>query len=321
MDKLAKNSVVRIELLYPEGAIMNFPLVTNMFKVPLKARGNKIDYLALYSYVKRTRSLYVSIHGGICISKGSVICTNDIRSLIHKEYDPVIFRIKCTINALSSKYLAKCIVTISETSKHEICNKLKIRHDRVRIIYPGWEHIKDITGDETVWERIKSINKGEYYYSLSSRAPHKNFKWIEEVAKRNPNSVFLIGGQKWNNGDEKGDTPKNVIYLGYVSDSENVELMKNCKAFLHPAKYEGFGMTPLEALACGAHIIISNSSCLPEIFGDCASYFDPDNYDIDLNEAVDHTVLQPDKLLKKYSWDKAAKQWFDLIQEYACTKS
>ena len=82
----------------------------------------------------------------------------------------------------------------------------------------------------------------------------------------------------------------NVIYLGFVSDEEMKTLMANCKAFIHPALYEGFGITPMEAMSVGAELIISNAACLPEIYGKSAHYIDPHNSDVDLDKLLSEPV-------------------------------
>ena len=147
--------------------------------------------------------------------------------------------------------------------------------------------------------------------------PHKNFQWIYEVAKRHPEQIFAVAGAFINNYESAREYLKqpNIIYLGRVSDEENKSLMKYCKAFILPSKYEGFGLPPLEALDCGAPICISNATCLPEIYEDCAHYFDPDDYDVDLDKLLKEKVADPQKLLTKYTWDNAAKQWLNLMLE------
>lgn len=320
IDVLASHDKIVIELLYPAGIKMNFPQLSCLPKIPLKARGNKIDIFALRKYVKDNNAVYFSLHGGLCLVSEAVICINDMRTWKHREYDPFSFRLKCNINALTAKIWEAKIVTISQTARKEISSNLKIKEEAIDVIYPGWEHIFDTESDYSIWNRLSEVRKGEYFYSLSSRAPHKNFKWIEEVAKRNPDCLFLIGGKQWTNNQENSQL-KNVIYLGYISDAENIELMKNCKAFLHPSKYEGFGMTPLEACACGAQICVSNASCLPEIFGNCAHYFDPDNYEINLKELLLEQCASADQLLDKYSWEKSSQKWFDLMKKCAGEES
>ena len=138
-------------------------------------------------------------------------------------------------------------------------------------------------------------------------AKHKNFKWIREVARRSPDKTFVVAGGKdlraFGDDAEAKDT-HNVFYPGYVSDAENAALMKHCKLFLHPAVFEGFGIPPLEALALGAPVALANATCLPELYGDTARYFDPYDYDVDLDALAAQPVAAPDEVLKKYSWDK-----------------
>ncbi len=91
-------------------------------------------------------------------------------------------------------------------------------------------------------------------------------------------------------------------------------LYKNCKAFLFPSIMEGFGIPPMEALFNGVPIIISNTSSLPEIYEDCAHYIDPYKYDYSLDELLKEPVASSDKVLNKFSWEKSAKQWYELIE-------
>lgn len=72
--------------------------------------------------------------------------------------------------------------------------------------------------------------------------------------------------------------------------------MQKCKAFVFPSYYEGFGIPPLEALSCGTKIIVSNASCLPEIYADTAYYIDPDNPNVNLNELLSKKIESPNNI-------------------------
>ena len=104
--------------------------------------------------------------------------------------------------------------------------------------------------------------------------------------------------------------------MGYVSDEEAKSLMQNCKAFLFPTFYEGFGIPPLEALSTGAKVVVSDSACMREIFDDCVYYVDPFNPCIDLNELLLNEVSPPDRLLNKYSWKESAVKLYNIIKKY-----
>ena len=86
---------------------------------------------------------------------------------------------------------------------------------------------------------MPGVQKGEYYYALGSLAKHKNFKWIREVARRNPDKTFVVAGGKdlrtFGDDNEAKDT-HNVFYPGYVSDAENAALMQHCKAIFAPGR-------------------------------------------------------------------------------------
>ena len=90
--------------------------------------------------------------------------------------------------------------------------------------------------------------------------------------------------------------------------------MEKCKAFILPSYYEGFGLTPLEALSCGAKVIVARAASLPEIYGNAAHYIDPFNTDVDLDALLEEPVESPDAILEKYSYDTAARQVYELIR-------
>ena len=135
-----------------------------------------------------------------------------------------------------------------------------------------------------VWQSIKTS-------SGSERSP----------AAAPTRRLYVAGGKDLRafGDDAEAKDTHNVFYPGYVSDAENAALMKHCKLFLHPAVFEGFGIPPLEALALGAPVALANATCLPELYGDTARYFDPYDYDVDLDALAAQPVAAPDEVLKK----------------------
>ena len=174
--------------------------------------------------------------------------------------------------------------------------------------------------DESIFDRLPGVKKGEYFYALGSMAKHKNYKWIREVARRNSDKTFVVAGGKdlrdFGDDTEAQDT-HNIFYPGYVQDGENKALMQHCKAFLHPAVFEGFGIPPLEALSQGAPILLSNASCLPELYGKTARYFDPYDYEVDLDALLARPVEPAGEVLEKFSWDRTAAFWLEELKKYA----
>ena len=215
--------------------------------------------------------------------------------------------------------LAKKIVTVSEYSKKEISKTFKIDPSKINVIYSSADHVRDIVSDFSIFEQFPTLAHNPFYFSLGSLSKRKNINWIIEYAKKHPESTFAISGTslltvKVNELD--GEIPGNIIMLGYLDDSKVKALMTKCKAFILPSYYEGFGLTPLEALSCGAKIIIAKAASLPEIYGNTAHYIEPFNSDVDLDVLLGGHVEKPDAVLAKYSYDTSAEKVYNLIKEF-----
>ena len=107
IDILAQQEQLDIVAIYPEGTNPNFPELKNIGTVALKSNGNKIKIKAIKQYLKQNNAVYVSLHGGLCVYRGSIMCTHDIRTWNYSLFDPFWFRLKCNINIISSKLFAK----------------------------------------------------------------------------------------------------------------------------------------------------------------------------------------------------------------------
>ena len=113
------------------------------------------------------------------------------------------------------------------------------------------------------------------------------------------------------------ECPSNMQLLGYISDAEAKTLMRDCKAFLFPTFYEGFGLPPMEAYSAGAKCaVVSNTEVMHEIYGDAVIYINPNNYSVDLSKVA---CINHDKILDilgKYSWKKSASDLYEILRPY-----
>jgi len=213
---------------------------------------------------------------------------------------------------------ARRIGTVSYFSKNQIAQTYRINPDRIAVIYSSWNHFRNIKADYSVFNNFPVLSK-PFYFSLGSLSKRKNIKWIIEYARKNADSVFAISGVSLPTvkADElDNSTPQNIIMLGYLDDSKVKALMTKCKAFILPSYYEGFGLTPLEALSCGARIIIAKAASLPEIYGNTAHYIDPFNTGVDLDALLREPVEKPDAILARYSYDTSAEKVYSIIKDF-----
>jgi glycosyltransferase involved in cell wall biosynthesis len=213
---------------------------------------------------------------------------------------------------------AKKIVSVSEFTRNQIVETYHVDPKQIAVIYSSWNHFRTIKADYSVFEDYSALSKNKFYFSLGSVSKRKNIRWIIEYAAKHSDSYFALSGANLPTTKADGlDTAAlaNVLFLGYLDDAKVKALMERCKAFILPSYYEGFGLTPLEALSCGAKIIVANAASLPEIYGKTAHYIDPFDTDIDLDTLLQEPVEQPGFILEKYSYDTAAKQVYELIRE------
>lgn len=313
LDDKVLSSKLRLQLIYRKGKKIVGLAPKNIELVESDFSGKGYRYIGLPRYIKSINGIYCSMSNDAIRYKNSIFTIMDLIPLSPLAKFPFksLLRMKLTYRLVSKYY--KKVITISEVSRQDISTKLNIPKEHIRIVGTGWEHMNDIVADEDIFQRFPQLVQGNYFYGMGSQYPYKNFKWIIEVAKRNPDKIFCVAGKRTNIENGIDDSPENMIYTGYIEDGEHKALIKNSRAFLHPSKLEGFGIPPLEALSQGVPVIIANASCLPEIYGNTAHYIDPDNYDYDLDELLEEKVDEPDRLLKKYSWDQVAEDWLDIF--------
>lgn len=278
---------------------------------------------SLPQYVKRNHALLVDLTQAFPFGIKGITCVHDcIPELIPTAYSGVVGKyIKKPLKLIQRRMAVKnniAIITVSEFSKKDISRIYGVPSEKITVVGNAWQHIKRIQYDAGIIDQYKLKNK-EFYFSLGSRVEHKNLKWIVAAALQNSNSVFVVSGEnKYSKDFNKSEFPKNIIFTGYISDGEIRSLMSGCKAFILPSIYEGFGIPPMEALAENAQIIVSNTACLPEIYGKSAHYIDPYQLqNINMDNILSEKVEKPDEVLKRYSWNKSAKTLYALILKYA----
>lgn len=273
-------------------------------------------------YIIKNKRLPLTFDSIAPLLRPGVVCIHDITFKVNKNFFGYNLRSKLSLCWRNLQYLvcikySPLIVTVSEFSKREILNNYNCDKEKIIVIGNGWDHFASVEMKDDVKINHPEYFTKPYFFSLSSLSENKNLSWIIKTAAKHPQYNFLIAGGAINTYwkiMEKKQYP-NVYFLGYVSDETVKYLMKNCEAFLFPSFYEGFGIPPLEALSTGAQIIISNSSCLPEIYEKSAHYIDPHIPCDDLDRLLNDKVDSPERILEKYRWCNISKSLHDNLMK------
>lgn len=266
--------------------------------------GHLWEQLELPFYVRKNKGQLLNLCNTAPIINPGIVTIHDIQTRVHPEFFSKKFVLWYNLMNKFNIKNSKKIITVSEFSKNEIIKYYGVSSKKINVIYNGWQHMDRIERDESILIRL-NIKTEEYILGVSSMNPNKNFKYILGLAKLHPEYKFVIVGKKNSNvfKDESIEELKNLTWAGYVSDEELKSLYANAKAFIFPSFYEGFGIPPLEAIACGCkNIFVSNTSCLPEIYKNGVIYMNPKKVQKQKEE-----IIKPKELLRLYSWKKSVK--------------
>lgn len=161
--------------------------------------------------------------------------------------------------------------------------------------------------------------------------PHKNLKNLLFALDKTELNLVIVGkkdGFITSDSDiletiEKNNLTERIFFTGYVKDADIAAIYNLAKLFVFPSLYEGFGIPPIEAQACGCPVVCSNAASLPEVCGDSVLYFDPHNVE-DIRSKI-QAVLNDENLrnelcvkgfenIKRFSWERSAKQIIEIME-------
>ena len=184
LDKLLEGTGLDVRLAYrDDGRPLHLTGLKNIQVVPLHAVRYCYNLFVLPHYLRKNHAFFVGLASDLLMTRDSAVVLHDIRPLV-MDTDRGFFRFKFWVHCLSTKWFAQEVYTVSDDQRHLISDKLGIPLDKIGVTYNGWEHMNAVEPDESVFEKLPDVKKGEYFYALGSLAKHKNYKWIREVAAR-----------------------------------------------------------------------------------------------------------------------------------------
>ncbi len=229
------------------------------------------------------------------------------------------------------------IIAVSEATKQDSIKMLGVPEKKITVIHEAANPIYRPLPLDEARQQVKAKYKldQDFILFVSTIEPRKNlpgllqaYRQLRDKYKRN--ELLVLAGSKGWLWEEVYETvsnlnlEKHVIFLGRVPLADLVYLYNAARVLVHPSFYEGFGLTPLEAMTCGTPAIVSNTSALPEVVGDAAVMINP--HDLDGLTVAMWRVLTEENLrqdliqkgLKRaagFSWKKAAKQTLEVYHK------
>ena len=326
VGKTARSNIEGTDFEKPAVSIQNNTLriLWEQMVLPMYSRKDRLD---LFHYTDHALSLLfrkcpiiITVHDIAYLRLPNLLNTS------RKVYKKNILQI--------SIRKAKIIIADSYATKEDIIEYFGIREEKIRVIHLGVEsRFRPINNVEDF--RLKNNLPSKMILNVGTLEPRKNvvslikaFRKLREMGFEDVKLV-IAGNKGWLYQEifkEVGQSglKQEILFLGVVRDKD-LPLLYNCAdIFVYPSLYEGFGLPPLEAMACGVPVITSNTSSLPEVIGDAGIMVDP----TDINSLCESMyILLKDKELwnrmrnmglersKLFSWDNTAEKILKVYDE------
>lgn len=289
------------------------------------------SWLPFYYFLDRLSLLYTPVPEGIlCPYFNQIVTVHDIIPFLYPKIHPKMKYYYRFVLPWLLKF-AKAIICVSENTKKDIINAYSLKGNNIYVIYEGCK-LKELSIKKN--EIIKKrYNIKKYILYVGDMRPYKNLERTLEAFSRIQikDLYFVIGGKKdprfYPEIEKKAKSLSlcdRVIFTDYIKEEELSLFYKEADLFIFPSLYEGFGLPPLEAMACGCPVVVSNAASLPEVCGDAAYYVNP--YSVDSIAEGIYKVLTDEDLrqsliqkglerVKLFSWEKTAEQTLEVFEK------
>jgi glycosyltransferase involved in cell wall biosynthesis len=284
-----------------------------------RARGHVWEQLELPRYLRENGSpLLISLATTAPVRYRRKVVT--VHDLAFKRFpDAVSWKFRLYYGLLIPRVLRSSlhVTTVSQYSKQDICSEYAIPESDVSVIY---------NASSFAASSASTVKKQKLVIAVGSIQPYKNIDTLVTAFARfketsEPDYVLkLVGGadSRVFSGTRLSQAMagrSDVQFTGYLSDAELLALYESATCFVFPSLFEGFGIPPLEAMACGCPVIASTAASIPEVCADAALYCDPRNPDEMAARIVQLTqdpalqarlIAKGFQNIRRFSWDESS---------------
>jgi glycosyltransferase involved in cell wall biosynthesis len=265
-----------------------------------------------------------------------IVTIHDLSLLLHPETHPdnLVRRARRRLPIMAKT--STMIITATESVKREICEHLKVEAGKVAVTpYAPRRSFRPVPPEKTVEVRKRLNVASEFVLFVGTIEPRKNLmtlvKALKEILRtttRRPQLV-IAGKEGWLGGElfsyiQRSGVAEHIRFIGYVSDQDLRALYSSCRMCVYPSLYEGFGLPPLEAMACGAPVITSRIPSITETVGTAASLVSPTDVQ-GLAEAIIQLLENENKRNQlasagiqraaEFTWEKTARATLEVYEE------
>lgn len=236
--------------------------------------------------------------------------------------------------------LRRCarVVAVSQNTRRDLLESFGLPPDRVTVVGEGYDRLvfRPRSAPEVRAAMTRHMISGRYLLYAGTFSRHKNLGMLARVLGDLPEDVSLVLVGRKDAGAfsefeaeaRRAGTRARIVTAGYVSRDDLASLMSGAAAFVYPSRYEGFGLAPLEAMACGAPVVASAVASLPEVVGQggvLVSEGTDEAWRTALVKSLSHDrgAAQAAAIAQaaRFDWDEAAGSLSDLLRTVASARS
>jgi glycosyltransferase involved in cell wall biosynthesis len=266
----------------------------------------------------------------------TVVTIHDLSILLYPQYhEPhLVRRARHRLGLMARS--AAMIVTVSESVKREICEHLKVKSDKIAVTREAPRRsFHPLSWEQTAAIRHRLKVEDEFVLFVGTIEPRKNLQTLvrafEEILRNTSLKPQLViaGGEGWMMDDlfawvRSSGLGDRLCFTGYINDEDLRALYSSCRVFVYPSFYEGFGLPPLEAMACGAPVVTSRIPSLVETAGPAACLVSPNDFR-ELSESIVDLLTNANKRCafaaagleraSEFTWERTARETLEVYQE------